>query len=154
MANGDNVCTPYYEPGTRITGKPTADVTGKRFVKISADIESGPALSTSTGGGNIKVAPCGAGQRAVGVAAYDASLTSGETVPLINGPGTVVPITAGAGGVTAGDEISSDATGKAVTATAAENANPAIAATFGTKVLGLAFNTAIAGADVMVRLYT
>lgn len=134
-----NPCYPYYEPGTRLTGHATAAVTGKRFAKISGDIQSGPGLSTATDGGNIRVATCGAGEKAVGVFGHDQA--SGQKVPLINGPGIVVPMTSGAA-ITAGQEVQSDATGRAIPLAAGKSNGMALS------------GVGAADTDVMVRLYT
>ena len=40
--SSNNLATPYYEPGSRITGRATgADVIGKRFVSIAAKKDPG-----------------------------------------------------------------------------------------------------------------
>lgn len=108
-----NECTPYYEPGGRISCRPTADITGKRFVKVSANVESGPGLSDDELLGLIKVAPCGAGDLAFGVAGYDVTDASNYSVPVICMPGIIIPVTAGED-LTADTVVQSDATGKAV----------------------------------------
>ena len=132
-----NVCMPYYEPGARLTADATAAVTGKRFVVISADRLSGPGLNNATDGGNIRVAPAGAGVRALGVAEYDAG--TGTKVGVIATPGTVVPVTAG-GAIAAGAEVQCDATGQAITLAAG-------------KALGLCLSAAAGGADAQIKLY-
>ena len=53
-----NECIPYYEPGERITGHCETAVTGKRFVAVSDNIQSGPGLNTGTAGGNIVISHC------------------------------------------------------------------------------------------------
>ena len=53
--------------------------------------------------------------RALGVAAYD--VASGARVPVIVGPGHVVPVTCGAA-VTAGSEVEANASGQAITKSA------------------------------------
>jgi hypothetical protein len=52
-----NELTPYYDAGEDVTGYVTSAVTGKRFVKISGNRQAGPALNTSTSGGNVSIAP-------------------------------------------------------------------------------------------------
>lgn len=112
----NNTCVPLFKGGDKdLTVRVTADVVGKTFGRVSGDIQSGPTITTVTlpstyDGGNFRYATCGLGQRADGVFAYDA--TSGNVVPLIK-KGNIVPVTAGAG-ITAGDEVQSDAAGKAI----------------------------------------
>lgn len=125
----DNVCIPFYEPGGRITGFATAAVTGKRFVGVSA------GLSTD---GNISVAHAAAAGVSIGVAAYDAPANA--RVPVLNGPGFVVPVEAG-GAITAGDRVQVGANGTAVTLAA------------GIPV-GVAVNGAASGEDARIRLLT
>lgn len=147
MATGDNAVLPLFEPGERISAAATAAVSAGRFVKISGDMQSAPILTVGTpitGGNLVQCAQCVAGDRAFGVAGYDAAV-SGDTFPVINGPGMVVPMTAG-GNITANDQVMSDAAGKPVTWTsAASEANHSN---------GLAVSTALSGATVWVRLYT
>lgn len=150
MATGDNPITPLFEPGQKITARITAAVTAGRFVKPSGNFEGGPLLDVSTptgpltGGNLMKVATCGAGQQAIGVAGTDGA-ADGDVIPVLNGPGLVVPMTA-AGAITAGDKIMSDASGRATTwVTAASEANNA---------LGVAISGAADTATVYVRLFT
>jgi hypothetical protein len=132
-----NDAIPYYEPATAITAQVGSAVTGKRFVAVSADRQAGPALNTSSTGGNIVVGPCGAGLKALGVAARDQG-TGGKVKVYVQN--VVVPVTIGAGGLTAGQEVQSDATGQAV------------AFTTGIKK-GIAIASGIAGADGQILLY-
>lgn len=106
-----NDAQPFYEPATAITGHVGVTVTGKRFVKVSADRQAGPALNASSTGGNIVVAPCGAGQKAIGVAAKDAAAGAKVGIWVQN---VVIPVKCGAVALTAGVEVESDATGQAV----------------------------------------
>lgn len=121
----------------------TANVTGKTFGAISADIQSGPAVTTTAlpstwDGGNFQAATCGAGLKADGVFAYDAA--AGVLVPL-KAPGKIVPVTSGAA-ITAGTEVMSDANGKAVPLTGTN------------RPCGKAFTTVTgSGLDVYVRVY-
>lgn len=142
MATGDNPVIPLYEPGSRITAAITAAVTAGTFVAPSGSFQSGPAFNAATpatDGGNIQVATCGAGLRSLGVAGTDGA-TSGDKIPVICGHDAVVPMLAGTGGVTAGQEVQSDAAGKPVTfSTGRPN--------------GLAVSTATAGNTVYIRLY-
>lgn len=147
MATGDNAVIPLFEPGERITANATAVVAAGRFVKISGDMESPPIMTVATpitGGNNVQCAQCVAGDRAFGVAGYDAAAI-GDKFPVINGPGIVVPMTAG-GTITANDQVMSDAAGKPVTWTsAASEANHAN---------GLAVSSAASAGIVYIRLYT
>lgn len=134
-----NECHPFIEDSgqPRLTGHVATAVTGKRLVAITGR-QAGPGLNTSTGGGNFTIAPCGAGAPAAGVAAYDGAV--GAKVPVIGAPGTVLPITAGTGGVTAGQRVESDATGKVIPlATGAP--------------IGICLVGAAANADAEIRLY-
>lgn len=106
-----NDCIPFYEPATAITAQVGATVTGKRFVKITADRQAGPALNTSSTGGNIVVGPCTAAAKAHGVAARDAATGDKVKVYVQN---VVVPVTCGAVALAAGVEVESDASGQAV----------------------------------------
>ena len=140
MAVGDNPCIPYYEPGARITAHCEAAVTGKRFVAPSDPIQSGPELNTSVDGSNIVVSHAGAGARALGVAAYDQAI--GGKVPVLCGPGMVVPVTAEAG-ITAGAQVQVGVNGQAVT----------WGATIATQPVGLCLDTVLTGEDAPIRLY-
>lgn len=132
-----NDVQPYYEPATALTAQVGTTVTGKRFVAISADRQAGPALNTSSTGGNIVVGPCGAGLKALGVANNDAAAGLKVKVWVQN---CVVPVTCGAVALTAGVEVQSDATGQAVVFAS------------GIK-LGLCLANAAVGADAQILLY-
>lgn len=118
--------TPYWIPGDTITCHASAAVTGGRFVGVSgAPVD-----------GNPRVAHAGAAGRVIGVAARDAA--TGAKVMVFAGPGTIVPVEAGAT-LAAGADVSSDATGRAAAA--------------GAIIAGTALSDAAdAGATVMVRL--
>lgn len=133
-----NECMPYYEPGSRITGHASANITGKRFVAISGNIQSGPGLSATSEGGNLQVAHAAAGAKAFGVSGYD--VPSGSKIPILNGPGMVVPVTAGAN-IAAGAEVEVGSAGQAITLASG-------------KAVGMCLTAATSGADAMVRLYT
>lgn len=106
-----NECVPLYRGGhSDLTGHVATAVIGKRFVRISAALQAGPALNTSTTGGNIQIAPATAAGAVFGVAAYDAA--AGEKVPVIR-EGNTVPVTAG-GAITAGAGVEVGTAGKAV----------------------------------------
>lgn len=145
MSTGDNAIQPLFEPGRRITAAATAAITGGRFVTVGAAFQGGPLLdvSTPTGpltkGNLMQVVTCGAGAKAVGVAEYDASAAD-EVLAVLNGPGMVVPVTAG-GTVTFGQEVESDSTGRAITL-ASGRSN------------GIAISSATVGNPVYVRLHT
>lgn len=147
MATGDNPVIPLYESGERITAAATAAITNGVFVKPSANFQGGPLLDVSTPtspitGGNLpQVATCTAGAKAFGVAGWDAA-SSGDVLPIINGPGIVVPMVAG-GTIVAGNQVESDAAGKPI----------AWAGTIATQPNGMALNGATVGQTVYVRLH-
>ena len=103
----------FYDDGEDLTGYCTAGVTGGQLVAISADQQAGGSsgVSDSIVGGNISVAPCGAGLKALGVAQYDQ--TTGNLVGILRGT-KVVPIIAG-GAITHGTQVQSDASGHIIT---------------------------------------
>lgn len=106
-----NDCIPFYEPGSTITADATAAVTGKRFLKISADRTAGPGLNTSGAGGNLQVAHATAAGRICGVAGWDAAI--GAKVAVIRGNSRVVPVLAGAA-IAAFEQVEVGANGTAV----------------------------------------
>lgn len=123
-----NECIPLYRPGHDLTAVTTGAVTGKTFVDYSAGITTGlPSVNTATAAGKV-----------AGVAAFDAA--SGARVAFMRGKGMVVPMTCGAGGVTALAEVEVGANGRPVTAAS------------GVKV-GRALSTAAAGAEILIELY-
>lgn len=134
-------CIPYYEPGERFTGHATAAVTGKRFLGVSGNIQSGPGLNTGTAGGNISVAHAAAAAAIIGVSGYDAAL--GDKVPVLGSPGMVLPVTAEVA-IAAGAEVQVGAAGQAV-----PFGNGAVN---GIKV-GICLTAATAGSDAMIKLY-
>lgn len=83
-----NECVPFYEPGSAITGSPTAAVTGCRFVMLSG------ARITAAGAtkGLVSIALATAAGRVFGVAGRDAAI--GVPVKVFRGRGTVVPVQA------------------------------------------------------------
>lgn len=112
MAKGDNECIAFFDAGDDITVHAEAAITGKRFIKIS-DPQQGPlqaGLSTTSEGSNIVCSPCGAGEKPFGVAAYDTPI--GDKTYAVRG-NKCVPVTAGAA-ITAGQPVTSDATGRAI----------------------------------------
>lgn len=106
-----NDCIPLFDEADQLTVQVTAAVVGKTFARVSAEPASGPALNTLTDGANIKVATCAAAGRALGVAAYDQATVGGKCKLFCQG---IVPVTTGTGGLAAGQEVESDAAGKAV----------------------------------------
>jgi hypothetical protein len=109
-----NVCLPIYEPGGRVSGRPTTDVIGCRFVKLSgAKDPASLGLAPTGAGGNIKIAPAGAGDEPVGVAEADCAADNRQssivTVLCMN---MVVPIEA-AVQLQPGDWVNVAAGGKA-----------------------------------------
>lgn len=137
-----NTCIELFtEVDDDLSVRATANVVGKTFGAISADIQSGPAVTTTAlpatwDGGNFQAATCPAGAKADGVFAYDA--LAGQLLPL-KAPGKIVPVTAGAA-ITAGQEVQSDAAGKAIPLAAG-------------RACGKAYTTAASGTDCFVRLY-
>jgi hypothetical protein len=123
-----NECIPLYRPGHDLTCVTTGAVVGKTFVDYSAAMTTGlPSVNTATAAGKV-----------AGVAAYDAA--SGSRVAVIRGKGQIVPMTCGAGGITALAEVEVGAAGKPVTFSA------------GVKV-GRALSTAAAAAQIWIELY-
>lgn len=135
-----NLCTPYYEPSSRITGRAFgAAVVGKRFVAVAAKKDPGSTgLDAGATGGNILIAPAAAGDvKTLGVAEHDAAI--GKTTTILGG-GFTVPITAGVA-ITAGNLINAGAAGKA-----------AVAADLAT-AKGIALADAAVDADCVVKLF-
>lgn len=118
-----NECIPYFEPNATFTAKATGAVTGKRFVKIGATRTGGGGEgaggATTVGVGlstdleNLPVVKrTGAKDRAVGVAGWDAA-DKAEVKVFATGHGLRLPVTSGAA-ITAGEEVESDAEGRAI----------------------------------------
>lgn len=126
----NNECIPYFEPGTRITGRCTAAVTGRRFVAPSAAPTGGMA-----GTENPRVAHAAAAP--LGVACYDGVLD--EEIPLVRG-NAVVPVEAGAA-IAVGARVESAADGRAVTLATGVPAGVALeAATAAGDIIAVALN--------------
>ncbi|MFD6516542.1 DUF2190 family protein [Rhodococcus sp. NPDC060176] len=116
-----------YSPGADITANATADVTAKRFVRITGNrVDS-----------NIAVAHAAAAGRVFGVAKHDAA--SGDLVGLARGNARIVKVTAGAA-ISAFAEVEVGADGKAITLAAG-------------KAVGVAVTAAASGADAQISLY-
>jgi hypothetical protein len=131
-----NLATPYYDEGDEVTAYCSAAVTGKTFVKISGPRQAGnprQGVSDAVTGGNITIAPCGAGDPVFGVAAMDCA--AGNLVTVYRAP-KIVPVTASAA-IAAGAEVGAAAGGQAVTGTGG----------------GQAIDTGVAGQDVGVALF-
>lgn len=123
FGNADQAFQVFSDPAAT-TCKASGAITGKRFVKLVA-------------GGTFqqpKVALCGAGEQAFGVAAY--TVADGESVTVVHD--NTYTVTAGTN-LTAPLEIQSDATGKAIALAAG-------------KRLGSIYSDAVAAGDAAVRL--
>jgi len=129
----------YKSPGSSITAKTTAAVTGKRFVKVTGNRTGGGGGGLSSDLANVyQVGLCTvSGEAAVGVSKYDAA--NGSLVGIHADPGIIVPVTAGAI-IAAGAEVQTDASGQAITLAAG-------------RPLGYCMNGAAAGADAEISLY-
>lgn len=118
-----NECIPYKTLADTFTARCSAAVVGKTFVVISGDRTGGGGGgaegATTVGVGlsadaeNVyKIATAGAGVKAVGVAGWDAAINT-ETKVYAVGHGNILPVTAG-GAFAAGEQVMSDAAGKAI----------------------------------------
>lgn len=135
-----NDMIPLFRPGADLTGQATAAITGKRVVKISGAMTSGPGLSNTAEGGNLRFAHCaGATDQPFGISKYDAP--SGGKVGVAREG--VVPITAGAA-VTAGNPVMADANGKVINYVYAGAAVPV--------VVGIAVTDGVLDGDCYVAL--
>jgi hypothetical protein len=156
MSHMLNECIPLKTPAEKVTVQATGAVTGKRFCKISAPrvgggIAGGTSVVTTSGPGygantlstdvidTYQVIQCSvSGEAALGVAQWD--LTTGQVGGAFKlGVGHVLPITCGAN-ITAGTEVQTDATGKAIPLASG-------------KALGYALDSALSGADCEIALY-
>jgi hypothetical protein len=136
-----NVCTPYYEPGGRVTGRATgAAVVGKRFVALAQKKDLGSReLDSAASGGNIRIVQAAADDaKCFGVAEYDAA--DGATTTILRG-GFIVPMTCGVI-LAAGDLVKPGAGGKAVKTTA------------GTDIVrGISLSDSVVDGDAIIALY-
>lgn len=134
-----NEAIAYFDPGNDLTGQASAAITGRRFLNVTGAKQAGSGgLASDTFGGSIPVAHAGAGVKAIGVSTYDAAI--GAKVPIARGH-KVFPVEAGAA-ITAGADVMSDATGRAVPwVSAASEANAR---------LGKCLNTITAAAQIAV----
>ncbi len=128
-----NESIPVFEPADRVSGRCTATVRGKRFVAPSADIPGGP-----TGTENVRIAECGAGLKALGVACYNGAIN--EEIPMHNDHSWVL-MPAGAA-IVFGQEVQSDGQGRPIPLAAG-------------RPNGLALSSqAVVDAMVLVKLYS
>lgn len=116
-----------YSPGQDISGRASAAVTGKRFLKISGNRAAG----------NIAVAHADAAGRTCGVSGRDAA--SGELVDVKRGSGRVVFVTAAAA-IAAFAEVEVGANGQAATKASGV-------------AVGYAVTAATSGGDAEISLY-
>lgn len=132
-----NEAIPFYEEGDDLTGHCSAAVTGKRFLKISANRQSVRTVSDAVGGGNIVVAHADAAGRIVGVSSHDAPINT--KVAVKRASKLVIPVTAGAA-LNAFQEVEVGAGGVAVPLDAG-------------KAVGYVLADCANGADAQVCLY-
>lgn len=118
-----------YEPGANITGKASAAITGKRFVKISGN--------RATDTGTLTVAHADAAGRVAGVSKYDAAL--GALVGIARGNSRVVFVTAAAN-IAAFAEVEVGVNGQAITKASGV-------------AVGYAVTAATSGGDAEISLY-
>lgn len=102
------VASVHYKPGADLPAKAASAIKGGTFVKVSAKFD----------GRNPVIAPAGAGDAVLGVAAHDAA--AGEYVTVYRG-GTVVEVSA-LSAVKAGSAVAAGADGKAAVADSAAGA--------------------------------
>lgn len=139
-SNTDNLCVPYYEPSSRITGRAFgAAVIGKRFVSVASKKDPGSReLDPGATGGNILIAPSAAADvKTLGVAEHDAAI--GKTTTVLSG-GFTVPITASVA-LVPGDLVNAGAGGKAAKAADLATAK------------GISLSDAAADQDAIVKLF-
>lgn len=106
-----NDLNPFHTPGDAITCGVTAAVTGKRLVKVAGAADANDL--------RINVRPCGAGERAFGVAARDKATDDPHGVLVWRPDAGIYPVTAG-DAITANTPLASDADGKVVPAVAGD----------------------------------
>jgi hypothetical protein len=125
-----NSMIPYFEPGDRVSATATAPVVGKTFVAISGNLASDLTLQAAT---------CPANAKPFGVAEYN--VATGQWFGIVRHG--ILPVTCGAGALTAGQEVMSDASGNAI----------AWDTTIGHRVAGMCLNAATPGSDAMIAIY-
>jgi hypothetical protein len=109
-----NEVIPYYEAAytQKLTVHFDAAVTGGRFCGLLTTFQSGPGLSTTAEGSNIRTAGVpAAGGEVGGVAGWD--VAAAGKGPVIRGAGTTLPCKSGAA-VTAGNDLKVDALGRVI----------------------------------------
>lgn len=121
-----NECRPLFRPGAEVTALATADVTGGRFVKITATRDATTGL--------VKVGPATAGVKPFGVAAAD--FASGATGTVIRDG---ILFVAAAGAITAGAQVEITTAGKVITLASGV-------------AVGTALETGADNADVLIAL--
>lgn len=151
-----NECIPTKSPAETVTVQATGAAAGKRFCKISAPrvgggltggtsqvTTSGPGYGANTLSTDTKdvyqVVQCSvSGEAVLGVCGWD--LATGDIGKVYKvGQGVILPIAAGAN-ITAGQEVQTDAAGKAIPLAAG-------------KAVGYAVDSAASGADAEIALY-
>lgn len=118
-----NDCIPVFESADRVTGQASAIISGKRFIKVSANKTSAlvpsnqatPQIGNSdpTEGGVYQFAQCVLNDASIGVSTWDAAV--GEKVGAIREG--IVPVAAGST-ITFGQLVGADANGMAIPASA------------------------------------
>ncbi|HEU5046147.1 MAG TPA: capsid cement protein [Nocardioidaceae bacterium] len=124
-----NDAIPFFDDGDELTCTAPAGVSGKTFVKISGDKQDD---------GTYTIATAAAGDRALGVAAWDAAAGKRVTVQTIDS-GLVMPVVA-SGALAADDPVAVAAGGLAIKAAA------------GALAVGYALTSAADGADAEIKL--
>lgn len=132
-----NECIPFYEEGQRITVHASSAITGKRFLKISGNRQSGPGLAATADGSNYIAAHADAAGRSLGVSSHD--IPSGKKGTAICTPGIVLPVTA-VGAIAAFAEVEVGNAGRAATKS-------------GGVAVGVAMTAANDGTDAEIKLY-
>lgn len=138
-----NICVELFtDLDDDLSVRATATVVGKTFADLSADIQSGPDITTTDlpvayDGGNFQGATAAAGVKPIGVWAFDG--VAGQLLP-VKAPGKIVPVTAGAA-ITAGQEVEVGASGRAIPLATGKPAGKAFTA------------QPTVGSDVYIRIY-
>ncbi len=111
-----NEAIAYFDPGDDLTCHASAAITGRRFLKVTGNkLVGSQALDTAAQGGTTPVAHAtgAAGEKPLGVSTYDQPNTGVTAkIPVMRGH-KVVPVESGAA-ITAGAQVQSDGTGRAV----------------------------------------
>lgn len=133
-----------YKPGVNVAGFATTAVLAGRFVKISATI---------TASGDYSIAPCGAGERAFGVAEADSAATSEAASSVerrvnVVRSGAIARVTAG-DAISAGGLVAAGTGGKAIPYVAPTLTGNSEALPGAPVILGQALNTVAADGDIV-----